>query len=129
MGTEVVVTIGAATVVVGATVVVTGATVVVTRGATEVVVVAAAIVVVDFCRPCFGRVVTVVPSAMVKVVLIGGRSPIVVTPVTVAVHSPGARSCRPASSETSAAPGRVMGTLIVYPGKFGFVGTRVILKF
>ena len=114
MGTEVVVTIGAATVVVGATVVVTGAMVVVAgAGARDVVVVAAAIVVVDFCRPCFGRVVTVVPSAMVKVVLIGGRSPIVVTPVTVAVHSPGARSCRPASSETSAAPGRVMGTLIV----------------
>ena len=114
MGTEVVVTIGAATVVVGATVVVTGAMVVVAgAGARDVVVVAAAIVVVDFWRPCFGRVVTVVPSAMVNVVLIGGRSPMVVTPVTVAVHSPGARSCRPASSETSAAPGRVMGTLIV----------------
>ena len=112
-GTEVVVTIGAATEVVGATVVAAGATVVAGAGATELVVVAAAIVVVDFFRPCFGRVVTVVPSAMVNVVLIGGRSPMVVTPVMVAVHSPGARSCRPASSDTSAAPGRVMGTLIV----------------
>ena len=82
-------------------------------GATVLVVVAAAIVVVDFFRPCFGWVVTVVPSAMMNVVLIGGRSPIVVTPVMVAVHSPGARSCRPASCATSAPPGRVMGTLIV----------------
>ena len=112
-GTEVVVAIGARTVVVGTSVVTAGATVVVGTGATEVVVVAAAIVVVDFSRPCFGWVVTVVPSAMMNVVLIGGNSPMVVTPVTVAVHSPGARSCRPASSETSAAPGRVMGTLIV----------------
>jgi len=110
-GTVVVVTIGVAMVVVG---VVAGTRVVTTgAGATELVVVAAAIVVVDFFRPCFGWVVTVVPSAMVKVVLIGGRSPIVVTPVTVAVHSPGARSKRPASSATSAPPGRVMGTLIV----------------
>ena len=104
-----VVTIGVAMVVVG---VVAGTRVVTTgAGATELVVVAAAIVVVDFFRPCFGWVVTVVPSA--KVVLIGGKSPMVVTPVTVAVHSPGARSCRPASSATKAAPGRVIGTLIV----------------
>jgi hypothetical protein len=69
-----------------------GTAVVVTVGAGTVVVVAAAIVVVDFFRPCFGWVVTVVPSAMMNVVLIGGKSPMVVTPVTVAVHSPGARS-------------------------------------
>ena len=101
-GTAVVVTIGAGTVVE-----VAGA------GATEVVVVVAAIVVVDFSRPCFGWVVTVVPSAMMNVVLIGGKSPMVVTPVTVAVHSPGARRRRPVSCATRAAPGRVMGTLIV----------------
>ena len=112
-GAKVVVVIGVGTVVVVAARVVPGATVVAGAGATEVVVVAAAIVVVDFFRPCFGWVVTVVPSAMMKVVLIGGRSPMVVTPVMVAVHSPGARSCRPASSANSAAPGRVMGTLIV----------------
>ena len=106
-GTAVVVTIGAGTVVVVAATVVAGA------GATEVVVVAAAIVVVDFSRPCFGWVVTVVPSAMMNVVLIGGNSPMVVTPVTVAVHSPGARRRRPASCASSAPPGRVMGTLIV----------------
>jgi len=66
-------------------------------GATEVVVVAAAMVVVVFFRPCFGTVVTVVPSAMTNEVVIGVKSPMVVTPVTVAVHSPGARSRRPAS--------------------------------
>ena len=91
-GTTVVVTMGAGTVVVVAARVVAGATVVAGAGATEVVVVAAAIVVVGFFRPCFGWVVTVVPSAIMKVVLIGGRSPMVVTPVMVAVHSPGARS-------------------------------------
>ena len=84
-----VVTIGAG---VAAMVVGAGATVVAGAGATELVVVTAAMVVVDFSRPCFGRVVTVVPSAMMNVVLIGGNSPMVVTPVTVAVHSPGARS-------------------------------------
>ena len=110
-GTVVVVSTGTGKVVV---VVVVGATVVVTgAGATELVVVAAAIVVVDFFRPCFGSVVTVVPSAMVNVVVIGVRSPIVVTPVTVAVHSPGARRRSPASCAISAPPGRVMGTLIV----------------
>ena len=110
-GTVVVVSTGAGTVVgvlVGA-----GAVVVTGAGATVLVVVAAAIVVVDFFRPCFGTVVTVVPSAMVNVVVIGVRSPIVVTPVTVAVHSPGARRRSPASCATSAPPGRVMGTLIV----------------
>lgn len=110
-GTKEVATIGALTVVVEVvevvTVVVTGA------GATVLVVVGAAVVVVDFFRPCFGSVVTVVPSAMVNVLVMGGRSPMVVTPVMVAVHSPGARSKRPASSATSAPPGRVMGTLIV----------------
>ena len=113
-GTTVVVAIGPGTVVVVLARVVAGATVVTAAaGVIELVVVAAAIVVVDFFRPCFGWVVTVVPSAMMNVVLIGGRSPMVVTPVMVAVHSPGARSCRPASSANSAAPGRVMGTLIV----------------
>lgn len=112
-GTAVVGTIGAGTVVVVAARVVAGATVVAGAGATVLVVVAGAMVVVDFCRPCFGWVVTVVPSAMMNVVLIGGKSPMVVTPVTVAVHSPGARRRRPASCATRAAPGRVMGTLIV----------------
>jgi hypothetical protein len=55
------------------------------------------VVVVDFFNPCLGTVVTVVPSAMTNEVVMGVKSPMVVTPVTVAVHSPGARSRRPAS--------------------------------
>ena len=84
--------------------------VVVTAG---VVVVVAAIVVVERFRPCFGRVVTVVPSAMMNVVVNVGNSPMVETPLITAVHSPGVRNNRPASSAINAPPGRVMGTLMV----------------
>jgi hypothetical protein len=41
-------------------------------------------------NPCWGSVVTVVPSAITNVVVSGSRSPVVVTPVMVAVHTPGA---------------------------------------
>ena len=56
-----------------------------------------------------GRVVTVVPSAMMNVEVSGSSSPVVVVPRTVMVHSPGARNVRPASGATYAPPGRVIG--------------------
>ena len=91
-------------------VVVAGGTVV--GGTVEVVVEVVATVVVERFRPCLGRVTTVVPSAITKVVESGSRSPIVVTPLMTAVQVPGAFNAIPASSLTSAAPGRVIGTLM-----------------
>ena len=75
-----------------------------------------------------GRVVTVVPSAMMNVEVSGSRSPVVVVPRTVIVHSPGARSVRPASGATNAPPGRVIGTVIEYPENAGFAGTKSIVN-
>ena len=86
-------------------------------------------VVVPTFNPCWGSVVTVVPSAITKVVVSGSRSPVVVTPVMVAVHRPGALKFIPASSVVSAPPGRVIGTNNVYPGKFGFSGVNLMVKF
>ena len=107
----------------GATVVATGAVVV---GAT---VAAGPVVVVTVFRPCFGTVVTVTPSAMMNWPDRVSSSPMVDTPVTSSFQRPAARNWKPASALMSAPPGRVMGTLTVYPEKFGFSGVSLTTKF
>jgi hypothetical protein len=76
-------------------------------------VVAGTVVVAE--RPCFGVVMTVTPSAMTNCDVSVVSSPMVVTPLISIFQLPGARNKRPASSATRAAPGRVIGTLIVKP--------------
>ena len=93
------------------------------------VVVAGGTEVVTVLRPCLGTVVTVVPSAIMNCVVSGSSSPMVVTPVTETFQSPGAKKRIPISSVMRAAPGRVSGTLSVYPEKLGFSGVKVTTKF